>query len=83
MKKNIFRHNRLIKPICEKITNHRYSRLIGWTESFSKSGYKYANRNDFHYKCKICGYVYFNHRVSNKDLEYIKRWDKENEIQDK
>lgn len=46
MKKDIFRYNRFLKPICEKITNHRHRRLISWQESFSKNGYKYANRHD-------------------------------------
>ena len=78
MSRDIFSHNRLLKPICERITNHKYRRLISWTKSFSKNGYKYANRNDFYFKCKVCGYVYFNHRPTAKEIEFIKKWDKEN-----
>ena len=75
--KDIFNYNRVLKPICEKLTDHKHRRLIGWDESFSKNGYKYANRHDFYYKCKICGYVFFNHKPTKKDLEFIKKWDKE------
>lgn len=78
MSKNIFSYNRFLKPICGLLTNHRHKKLISWTSSFSTGGYKYMNRNDFYYKCKICGYVFFNHHVSDKDLEYIKRYDNEN-----
>ena len=70
--KDIFNYNRVLKPICEKLTDHKHRRLIGW-----KNGYKYANRHDFYYKCKICGYVFFNHKPTKKDLEFIKKWDKE------
>lgn len=80
MSRSIFGYNRLLKPICERITNHKYKRLISWQESFSKKGYKNPNRYDFYYKCKVCGYVYFNHSVSEEDLEYIKKWDRANEI---
>ena len=78
MSKDIFKYNKLLKPICEKLTNHKYRELTGWDESFSNNNYKYANRHDFYYKCKICGYCFFNHNPSKKDLEIIKKWDKEN-----
>ena len=65
-----------LKPICELITNHKYKRLIAWDKSFSDNNYKYANRHDFYYKCKICAYEFFNHKVSKKDLEYIKEYDR-------
>lgn len=74
MKKDIFNYNRLLKPICELITNHKYKRLIGCTEDFEKRNFKYPNRSDFYYKCKICGYVFFNHKISKEDLEYIKKY---------
>ena len=76
-KKNPWDYNRFLKPICECLTNHKYHKLFAWTEGFSKGGYKYPNRHDFYYKCKICGYVFFNHHVNKKDLEFIKEWDKE------
>ena len=76
MSKNIFSYNRLLKPICEKITNHSHKRLIGWDESFSRNGYKYANRHEFYYKCKICGYIFFNHMATEKDLKFIKEHDR-------
>ena len=76
--KDIFDYNRLLKPICERLTHHKYRKLTGWDESFSKNNYKYPNRHDFYYKCKICGYVFFNHKPTKEDLEYIKKWDKEN-----
>jgi hypothetical protein len=80
MKKNkdIFRYNRLLKPICEKITDHKHRKLVGWDASFSNGGYKYANRHDFYFKCKVCGYVYFNNTPRKEELEYIKEWDKNN-----
>lgn len=78
MSKNIFGYNHLLKPICEKLTNHRYRKLTGWEQSFSNGDYKYANRHDFYYKCRICGYFFFNHKPTKKELEYIKKWDKEN-----
>ena len=81
--KDIFKYNRILKPICEKITNHKHKRLIGWTNSFSERGYKYANRADFHYKCKICGYIFFNHEVNERDLEFIKEYDRKNSIDNK
>lgn len=75
--KDIFKYNKLLKPICEKLTDHKHRELVGWDESFgTKDNYKYANRHDFYYKCKICGYLYFNHKPSLKDLEYIKEYDK-------
>ena len=74
--KDIFSYNSFLKPICELITNHKHRRLISWDASFSDGGYKYANRHDFYYKCKICGYVFFNHSPRKEDLEYIKEYDK-------
>jgi len=79
MSKDIFDYNTFLEPICKVLTNHRYNKLVGWTDKFSKNGYKYPNRNDFYYKCKICGYVFFNHKVSKEDIEFIKKWDKEHE----
>lgn len=77
-KKDIFDYNALLKPFCKFFTNHKHRRLISWDSSFSEGGYKYANRHDFYYKCKICGYVFFNHHVSKEDLEYIKNYDRNN-----
>ena len=74
MSKDIFSYNRILKPICEKLTNHKHKKLIAWTEDFEKRNFKYPNRSDFHYKCKICGYVFFNHKVSKEDIEYIKNY---------
>ena len=76
-KKDIFDYNALLKPFCGFFTHHKHRRLISWDASFSEGGYKYANRHDFYYKCKCCGYVFFNHYVSKEDLEYIKNYDKE------
>lgn len=76
--KDIFNYNRLLKPICDKLTGHSHRRLIGWDDSFSKCGYKHHERHDFYYKCKICGYTYFNNRPKKEDLEYIKEYDKNN-----
>lgn len=69
---NIFKH-KWYKPICEKITNHKYCKLISYTKDFEDRGFKYPNRSDFYYKCKICGYVFFNHHISKEDLEKIKK----------
>lgn len=78
-KKNPWDYNRFLKPICEVLTNHKHRKLFAWDASFSDGGYKYANRHDFYYKCDICGYVFFNNRVSPEDLEYIKKWDQEHD----
>ena len=78
--KNPWGYNVFLKPICELITNHRHCRLMAWDESFGKGGYKYANRHDFYYKCKICGYVFFNHKVREKDLQYIKKFEAEERL---
>ena len=72
-----FEYNRFLEPICRIITHHRPHRLIAWDESFRKGGCKYPNRHDLYYKCKICGYVFFNHHVSEKDLQYIKEFEEE------
>ena len=74
MGKDTFKTRWWIKPICERITKHRHRELISCTEDFVKRGYKYPNRSDFYYKCKICGYVFFNHKVSKEDIEKIKKW---------
>lgn len=79
-KRDIFSYNRVIKPICGLLTNHRYRKLIGWDDSFSKDGYKNVHNHDFYYKCKICGWTYFNHTPRLEELEFIKERDK-NEIQ--
>ena len=43
----IFKYNKLLKPICEKLTGHKHKELVGWDESFgTKDNYKYANRHD-------------------------------------
>ena len=77
--KDIFNYNRLLKPICERLTHHKHRELISWTDDFVKRGFKYPNRSDFYYKCKICGWTFFNHKVSKEDLEYIKNWHKKKE----
>ncbi len=74
--KDIFEYKAWLKPICEILTNHRHKRLISWDASFSENGYKYPNRHDFYYKCKVCGLVFFNNKPSKEDLEYIKEYDK-------
>lgn len=74
MKKNIFNYNRLLKPICEHFLHHRFSRLIGWSGDFNERGFKYPNHSDFYYKCKVCGYVYFNNHPSKEDIKFIKNW---------
>ena len=74
---DIFNHNIILRPICEKLTHHKHRKLIGWCEEFSKNGYKNAKNYDFWYKCNICGYTFFNHKVSKEDLEKIKQHDKE------
>lgn len=76
--KNVFGYNQWLEPICKKVTGHKHCKLVGCTRKFIDSGYKYPNRNDFYYKCKICGYVFFNHKVSKEDIEKIKEWEKEN-----
>lgn len=73
MKKNIFDYNRVLKPICEFFLHHKYNRLIGWSADFNKRNFKYPNRSDFYYKCKVCGYVFFNHSPSDEDIEFIKK----------
>lgn len=74
--KNPWDYNSFLKPICGAFTDHRHHKLLAWDASFSDGGYKYANRHDFYYKCKLCGYVFFNNHVSDEDLEYIKEWNK-------
>ena len=76
--KDIFDYNRFLKPICRVLTNHRHRKLIGWQESFSVN--KNPKYYDFYYKCKICGYVYFNNKPSADDLEHIKEYDKEEKV---
>ena len=34
------------------------------------------------YKCKICGWVYFNHNPSKEDLQYIKKFDAEKRLEE-
>ena len=67
-------------PICEKLTNHRYNKLVMWTRDFEDRNFKYPNRSDFHYKCKICGLLFFNHNISKEDLERIKREAKNRDV---
>jgi len=59
-------------PICEKLTHHKHCRFVGCDEDFIKGGYKYQNRHDFFYKCKICGDVFFTHKIRQDDLEKLK-----------
>lgn len=61
-----------LKPICEKLTNHKHNKLVMWDSDFEERDYKYPNRSAFYYKCNICGYVFFNHHISKEDLEKIK-----------
>ena len=78
MSKDPFKHYiSWLAPICEKTTHHRFRKFIGCDNSYIRGNYKYANRHDFYYKCKICGYFFFNNRPSVEELEYIKKWDKE------
>lgn len=73
MAKDIFSYNRLLKPICDKLTNHKHRKLIGWDKSF-KVGDRLRDY-DFYYKCKICGYVFFNHSPREDELKFIKEHD--------
>lgn len=81
-KKTEWDYNSFLKPICGLLTNHRHKRLIAWSAPFSENGYRYANRYDFYYKCKICGWVYFNHSLSKEDLQYIKKFDAEKRLEE-
>lgn len=69
---DVFNYNHILKPICEKLTHHKHRRLIGWCKEFEDNGYKYPNRYDFWYKCNICGFCFFNHKIIKEDLEKIK-----------
>ena len=62
-----------LKPICEKLTNHKHNKLVMWDSDFEERGCKYPNRSNFYYKCNICGYLFFNHHISKEDLEKIKK----------
>ena len=77
-RKNDWDYNRFLKPICEVLTDHRHHKLLAWDASFSDGGYKYANRHDFYYKCKTCGWVFFNHHPRPEDIEEIKKWEDNN-----
>lgn len=66
-------HERWYAPICKKLTNHKYNKLVLWSEDFVKRGFKYPNRSEFYYKCKICGYLFWNNHISKDDLEKIKK----------
>ncbi len=70
--KDVFKTRTWLVPICKLLTKHKHRELIGCSEDFIERGYKYPNHSDFYYKCKICGWVFFNHNVSEKDLEKIK-----------
>lgn len=70
--KDVFKYHKCLKPICQLITKHKYRKLIGWGENFEENGYVHPEEHDFYYKCKICGWVFFNHNISDKDLEKIK-----------
>lgn len=73
MSKDPFKHYiSWLAPICEKTTHHRYNRFLGCDEDFIKGGYKYQNRHDFYYKCKICGEVFFTHKIKPDDLQKLK-----------
>ena len=74
--KGIFNYNSFLKPICEKLTNHKYARILGCDKSFVDGGFKYPNRHDFYYKCKICGYVYFHHKPTKEDIEWLREQEK-------
>ena len=78
--KDIWKYNSFLKPICEALTDHKHKELIAWDSSFGEGGYRYANRHDFYYKCKICGYVFFNHKVSAKDLAFIMKFEAEERL---
>ena len=73
MKKNIFEYNRVLKPICGVLTKHNCRKVIGWNENFLNKYYETIDEADVYYKCKICGYVYFNHTPTKKELEFIKK----------
>ena len=75
---NIWGYNKLLKPICEAFTHHKHRKFIGCTEDYINNGYKYPNRSDFYYKCKTCGWVFFNHHPRPEDIEEIKKWEDNN-----
>lgn len=77
-KQDVFNTISWLVPICEKITHHRFKKFVGCDNSYIRGNYKYANRHDFYYKCRICGEVYFNHKINEKDLAELKKWVDEN-----
>lgn len=77
-KYELFEYKRLLKPFCQFFTHHRNRRLVLWSENFEKNGFKNPSQYDFYYTCKICGYVFFNNRISKEDIEYIKSLNKDN-----
>ena len=81
--KSEFDYNRFLKPICEVLTDHKHRKLIAWDEPFSDGGCKYPNRHDFYYKCKVCGYVFFNHKPRKEDLKFIKEYCKKEKEKEK
>ena len=77
MSKDIFDYNRVLKPICRLITNHRHRKIISCTEDFIRRGYRAPHRSDFYYKCKVCGWVFFNNCPTEEEIKQIKEWEKE------
>lgn len=71
-KDDIFDSIEWLVPICERMTQHRNCVFIGCDEGFIKGGYKYQNRHDFYYKCKLCGLVFFTHKIGDEDLKKLK-----------
>ena len=43
---NLFQH------ICDRITGHKFRKLESWSEGITPQ--------EFHYRCKICGYHFWN-----------------------
>lgn len=70
--KDIFSYNKCLAGICVMLSNHKHRKLIGWDESFETNNFKRPDQYDFYYKCKICGYVFFNHKPTLQELNFIK-----------
>lgn len=75
MSRDIFNYHRCLKPICQLLTKHRHRKLIGCSDDFIERKYSSPEDSEFYYKCKICGWVFFNNKINNKDLEKLKSWE--------
>lgn len=69
---NIFKYNKVLKPICGLFTKHNRRRILGWSDNID---YNNLSKSDYYYKCKVCGYVYFNNNPSKEDIEFIRSYE--------